>query len=225
MIQSGLRLKAQELRQQGFGIKEIARMLNVPKSTVSGWVKSINLTVEQVESLKQRSIKGSELGRLKGALIQKQKRLNLIEEFQQKGQVELSVLSEGELLVAGLALYWGEGGKTNRRVELCNSDPKMIKFFISWLCKCFKVKKDELMCCIGINQGHIKREFEVRSYWSNVTGVPLDQFRKTSFKKVTNKKVYQNFDQHFGTLSIRVAKSSLLYYKISGLINALGMAG
>lgn len=221
MAKSDLRLKARELRQQGFGVKEIAREINIPKSTVSGWVRDIILTVEQLEKLTQRSIKGSERGRLLGAFYQKQRRLDKIERYLNEGKSRLAILTENEFLIAGLAIYWGEGGKKKRRVEFCNSDPKMVKFITRWLKICFNVPKEELICWVGINEVHSERELEVREYWSELMEIPLKEFRKTSYKRVKNKKVYENFNQHFGTLYITVAKSSELFYKIAGLIDGL----
>jgi hypothetical protein len=121
----------------------------------------------------------------------------------------------------GLALYWAEGGKRNRRVEICNSDPRMIQIFIAWLSKLFGVDTKDLTCTVGINEGHFYREGVIKTYWSELTGVPLDQFRKTSFKRVQRQKSYENFDQHYGTLTVRVNRSTKLSYEILGLIDGL----
>ncbi|MDD5415380.1 MAG: hypothetical protein PHE48_00020 [Candidatus Daviesbacteria bacterium] len=97
----------------------------------------------------------------------------------------------------------------------------MIKFLIRWLIECFSVRLSELRCRVGINQVHHKRDKIVKKFWSEVTNIPLEQFRNTSFKKVKNKKVYENFDEHYGTLTVEVAKSWNIYYKILGLITGL----
>jgi transcriptional regulator with XRE-family HTH domain len=221
MAKSLLRLEARRLRSKGVSVKKIASYLNVSKSTASCWVRDIILSVEQMENLRMSAIKGAELGRLRSSLLQKQRRLNLITESQKLGIATISKLSERELLIAGLALYWGEGSKKCQEVEFCNSDPKMIKFLLLWLQKCFSIKLDEIKCCVGINEIHTKREKTVKEYWSKITGIPLEQFRKTSFKKVKNVKVYENFNNHFGTLSIIVTKPSRFYFKILGLIEGL----
>lgn len=224
MSKSMLRLEAIRLRRKGVSVKSIAQTLGISKSSASHWVRDIVLTVAQLENLRQASIKGAELGRLKSALIQREKRMKLIEESKSAGINRLSSLTKRELLIAGLALYWGGGGKKNRRVEFCNSDPGMIKFLILWLEKCFNVETSRLRCTVGINESHIKREKIVRKYWSEVLDIPLEQFRKTSFKRVKNSKIYDNFDNHFGTLSVVVSKSSSLFYEILGLIVGLNMA-
>jgi len=220
-----LRNRARELRRKGISVKGIAEYLGVSKSTASIWVRDIILTVEQLEKLRNIMLRGSELGRTKGALVQKERRLKFIKESRNKGIAELSSISERELLIAGLALYWGEGGKKNQGVNLCNSDPKMIQFLLLWLKKCFEIMPNEIRCCVGINQMHRKREKVVRDYWSKISGIPISQFRKTSFKKVKNSKIYENFNEHYGTLSVIVTKPSRFYFKILGLIEGLYQAG
>lgn len=220
-----LRQKARKLRRKGISVKRIAEYLSVSKSTASVWVRDIILSVEQLEELKDIMLRGSELGRTKGALVQKERRLRFIEESRTKGIAELPSITERELLIAGLALYWGEGSKKSQEVEFCNSDPKMIQFLLLWLKKCFGVTPDEIKCCVGINEIHIKREEIVKDYWSKISGIPLSQFRKTSFKKVKNSKVYENFNDHYGTLSVIVSKPSRFYFKILGLIEGLYQAG
>lgn len=222
-----LRIKARELRQKGESVKVIAKLLGVSKGTISVWVRDIILTVEQLEKLKKRSIEGAELGRLKGALVQKERRIRLIEESKKYGVRTIlnSLLAKREFLIAGLALYWGEGDKKSKDLKFCNSDPKVIKFLIEWLRVCFGIPLDRLKCSVGINQIHHSRERGVKEYWFRVLGIPLEQFNKTSFKKAKNKKVYENFNNHYGTLTVRVTKPGSLLYKILGMIEGLYQAG
>lgn len=224
MAKSLLRLEARKLRSKGISVRKIAQELKISKDSASRWTRDIILTVEQLENLTQSKLKGGELGRLKGALIQKKRRLKLIEDSKILGIEMLASLSERELLIAGISLYWGEGRKKSRRVGFCNSDPRMIKFYIHWLQSYFNVKLEDLRGYIGINEIHFERESIVKQYWSEVTGILLSQFRKTYFKKAANKKVYENFNEHYGTLSIELIKPVPIYYKIMGLIEGLCMA-
>lgn len=225
MAKSLLRIKARKMRAKGESVKKIARKLNVSKSSASLWVRDIILSVEQLERLRKRRLKGGELGRLRSSLKQKEKRLRLIEESKRIGIKKMRNLTEREFLIAGIALYWAEGTKKTRDVEFCNSDPKLIKFMIGWLKRNFGLKTGDLKCYVGINEIHRPREEIVKKYWSDVTGIPLEQFRKTSFKKVKNKKIYANFNEHYGTLAVNVVKPARFYYKILGLIEGLFEAG
>ena len=105
-----------------------------------------------------------------------------------------------------------------------NSDPLIIQFFIAWLKKYFSIETKDLRCYIGINKIRLNREMIVKRYWSNITTVLLSQFTKISYKKSKNKKVYENFDSHYGTATIRVLQPSRFYGKIIGLINGLANA-
>ena len=80
MAKSILRLKARGMRKAGKSVRDIARQLNVSKSSISLWVRDIILTVEQLEKLQNRLIKGRELGRLKGSLSQKRRRMDVEKE-------------------------------------------------------------------------------------------------------------------------------------------------
>ena len=223
MAKSLLRIQANNLRGEGASIKTIAKQLGVSKSSVSIWTRNILLNEEQLQRLKESALLGAERGRLKSALVHRDRRIKLEEDAKNFGISILSEISNRELLIAGLALYWGEGGKTNKRVEFCNSDPKMIKFLIRWLKVNFQLDISQFKCAVGINILHQKREMAVKKYWSEITGIPISQFYKTSFKKTINRKVYNNFDKHFGTLTVRIIKSTSLYYKILGLIEALSI--
>lgn len=221
MAKPYLRLKARKMRTDGESVKEIARELKVSKSTVSLWVRDIILSVEQLERLKKRQMVGAEKGRLCNALLQKRKRLKLIEDGKRQGIEKLGNLSEKEFFVAGIALYWAEGNKKTRKVRFCNSDPRLINFMIEWLKKSFRIRTEDLVADVGINEIHRPREKAVKKYWSEVTDIPIARFRKTSFKKSKNKKIYANYNEHYGTLNVEVLRPARFYYKIMGFIEGL----
>ena len=224
MAKSLERIKARQLREKGTSVAQIAKSLKISKSTASLWVRDIILSVEQLEKLRQQNIIGGERGRLIGAFKQKNDRLKRIEEGIKKGTTRFPTLTNLELLIAGTALYWAEGSKKQRNVMFCNSDPKLVQFMLTWLRKCFNVETQRLRCVVGINEIHREREIIVKKYWSEISRIPLSQFKPTSFKKVKNKKVYANFNDHYGTFSVYVAKPGQMYYDITGLIEGLFQA-
>lgn len=221
MAKSEEQQKARELRKAGISVRQIATQLKVSKSSVSKWVQDIDLTTEQIEKLRQQNIKGGAIGRLRGALKQKKERLQRIQLGKKEGIARFPFLTEKELFVIGIALYWAEGSKKQRKVEFCNSDPNLLVLMIDWLRICFSIDTERLRCRVGINDIHKTREHEVKLYWSKITGVPLAQFSQTSFKRVQNKKLYDNLNTHYGTLSVIVLKPGQLYYNIIGLIEGM----
>ena len=221
MAKSKEKNKALKLRQKGKSIKDIASKLEIAKSTVSLWCRDIKLTLEQVKRLHEKMIKGGYIGRMKGAQMQYERRLKKVKEWEQKGIKEIGKLSNRDLLIAGISLYWGEGARKTRHLSFCNSDPEMIKFMIRFFRKTCKIDKNRFTAYVGINKIHKDRVKEVENYWSKITNIPREQFTKTTLIKVKNKKVYKNFFIHYGTVTIRIKKSSELYYQMMGLIKGL----
>ena len=212
---------ALKLRGKGESIRDIANKLGVSKNSVSLWCCDIKLTAKQIKKLHQQMVVGSYEGRIKGAQMQHEQRLQKIENFDKQGAKDIGKLSKRDFLLSGLALYWGEGAKKNRRVKLINSDPLIIQFMMGWFREIWQIKDKEFILRIGINQIHKNRVEKVEKYWSKITSIPKTQFGKTTLIKSKNKKSYDNFHIHYGTLTIEIRKSAEFFYQIMGLIKGL----
>ncbi len=223
MAKSDERNAAIELRQQGRSMKEIAKTLHVSKSSVSLWCRDILLSPSQIKVLHESMVRGSYAGRMTGSTMQHEKRLKRQEDAERASLQEIGKLSRRDMVIALAALYWGEGSKKNRVLFINNSDPGMVKFLIQSFKSIFNVQNEDFVLAVGLNVAHNKREKEIREYWSKITGIPQEQFRKTIFIKTQNKKKYNNFGNHYGTLRINVKKSIDIYYRMMGLIKALQM--
>jgi len=225
MAKSKEKNQALKLRQQGKSMKEIAEEVGISKGTVSLWCRDIQLTPEQMKKLCSRRIECGHKGRMKGARMQYERRLQRIVDGKSDGLGRLKALTKRDLLIAGLALYWGEGSKKNRRVKFVNSDPEVIKFIMRWFREVWKISEDRFAPSVGINEIHRHRVEDVEKYWSEVARIPAEQFRKTTLIKAKSKKIYKNFDVHYGTLSVDIRRPAEIYYRIMGLIDALGKLG
>ena len=221
MAKSKELIKARQLRQRGESIKRIAKILSISKSTVSLWCRDIELTSKQIQRLHDSMVIGGYKGRLKGARIQKERKEAKIRDYLKSGLAEIGALSERETLIAGLCIYWGEGSRKSPPVRLFNSDQAIVMFMMKWFRGIFKISEDKFLMYVTINEDHRYRLAAVIKYWSRITGISEKQFRKPILIKAKNKKIYENFNKHYGTLCIRIAKSTDLYYKILGLIEAL----
>ncbi|HSH60943.1 MAG TPA: helix-turn-helix domain-containing protein [Acidimicrobiales bacterium] len=107
--------QARELRAQAWTIPDIAVKLGVSKSSVSLWVRDVQFTPS-----KRRTG-----GRRRGPNALQRRKEALIERLDREGVSRLGVLSEQAFLVAGAALYAGEGSKTDGAVKFANSDPRI----------------------------------------------------------------------------------------------------
>lgn len=225
MAKSIQRIKAREMRSKGMSINEIADLLSVSKSSASIWCRDIKLTKKQIKSLAKKQLIGSYIGRIKGAETQKRKRIKEIESLRNQGIKDIGKLTEKEFFTAGVALYWGEGLKTGGITGLVNSDPKVILFMIAWFKKFCDATNDNFICRVGINTLHHNRVKDVEKYWNKLTGIPLSQFTKTGLYKSTSKKIYENHNEHYGTLRIKIRKGARLQRKILGWIEGLYLGG
>lgn len=221
MSKPELKLKARRLRRRGLGIKTIAHKLIVSSSTISYWCRDIQLTPLQIQELARRA-HDPFYGKRKVYLDRiKQERLEKITILKQDGIKDVGNLGKRDLFIAGIALYWAEGFKKDRRLGFANSDPTMIKFFLHWLTNYCKVPKKDIRVRVGLNISHKERVNEVEKYWSKKTGISLRQFQTPYFQKFLWKKEFPKPEEYFGVLRIRANKQLPLFRRINGWIEGL----
>jgi len=99
-----------------------------------------------------------------------------IEAGLEAGRERIGALSEREFLVAGAALYAGEGSKTDGCVKFANSDPRLHAFFVAWLRHFLSPDESRLRMSVYLHEGLDLEASE--AFWSGVTGVPRNQFHR-----------------------------------------------
>jgi hypothetical protein len=131
---------------------------------------------------------------------------------------QVGELTDREIIIAGAIAYWCEGTKSkpyriDEQVRFVNSDPALIRFFLTFLDKA-GVSRRRLRYCVHI---HESADVEAAtSYWASVTAATPDQFVRPVIKHhVPRTSRRDNADYH-GCLKVSVARSSELYREISG---------
>ena len=215
------KIKARVLRKQGKSIKEIAKLLLVSPSSVSDWCTDIKLTIDQITELERRARDPFYGRRLSYSLAQQAKRLEKTQKLFKEGVMEIGNLSRRELFLTGVALYWAEGFKKDSQAGLASLDPNMIRFYIKWLKECFGYKIDDLSIRVTLNVSHKERIDEIQDYWSKIIGIPTKCFQKPFYQNFVWKKVYENPNEYYGVLRVKVRKSTDFLRKIYGYIEGL----
>jgi AcrR family transcriptional regulator len=155
--------KARELRASGMTLLDIANELGVAKSSVSLWVRDVEFT----PGPRRR-------GRRRGPNVLERRKQAEIAELLEEGRRRIGQLSEREFLVAGAALYAGEGSKGDGLVVFANTDPRMMAFFAAWLRRFFAIDESRLRARVYLHQG---LDLDAATlFWSKVTGLPVTQF-------------------------------------------------
>ena len=114
--------RARDLRAESWTLQEIADELGVAKSSVSLWVRDVEFVPKpRSAARRRRPTRSSAASRPRST------------SSWPRAAGASAGCTEQEFLVAGTALYAGEGSKTDGEVCFANSDPRMILFFCAWL--------------------------------------------------------------------------------------------
>lgn len=210
------KLQAQQLRKRGFSYSEIQRVVQVPKSNLSGWCRDIAITEKQALRLFNNKLKGAAKGRIIGAKRQQARRLKQIEELLTEGRAEVGILSVRDRFIAGVSLYSAEGTKTDASCGFSNSDPLLIKFMSAWFRDFCHVPEIKLRGAIWIHDN--LNVGVAMKYWSDLTKIPTSQFHKTYLakNKTGSLKIRKNLHR-YGVFSIRFSDAKI-HRKIMGWI-------
>jgi len=212
-----LKLQARDLRKKGLSVKEIQKRLKVSKSSVSLWVRDIKLTKKQLKKL----YLNSRTGALKGSIIAAMNKIRAREELTRKllkeGMKEIGTLSKRDKFITGVAMYFAEGSKGDKNVSFSNTDPKAIKFMVGWLRNFCNVPEKKFRASLYLHDNLNERR--AKQFWSKLTKIPLDQFRKSYIVR-NNPNRLRKVRHIYGVLKITVSNANL-HRKIMGWISGV----
>ncbi|MER5255179.1 MULTISPECIES: hypothetical protein [unclassified Streptomyces] len=209
----GLRERARELRLQGRTYNEIQAELGCSKSSVSLWVRDLPKPEPKCTPEEQRARMNAGLARLRADQDRERRATK------QAAAAAIGELSDRELLIAGVALYWAEGSKDKpyRRTEVLqfiNSDPNVIRLHMRWLAL-LGVGLDRLTLRVSIHESADVAAAE--RHWAEVVGIDAGAFSKPTLKKHHPRTVRKNTgDGYYGCLVIYVRQSADLYRRMEG---------
>lgn len=202
------RNRARELRaERGYSVKQIAALLKVSRSSVSLWVRDIELTAEQHEALRARNPIYNQQVAARGGTIARRRAERLA--YQEDGR---ALARAGDVRHAiGCMLYWAEGAKSRNQLGFSNSDPEMVRTFVNFLRAYIPLRDEEIRLTCNLFADHVERQREVENFWLEVARLRLSSlcrsivnvYSKYSAKKRRNKLPY-------GTCKIVVNRTSVV---------------
>jgi hypothetical protein len=197
MSNIALREEALRLRKENKSYSQIKKELNVPKSTLSYWLRGLPLSRRVINQLRGNN----EMRIEKFRETMRQKQLAKLAAVFRNEKRNILPLTRKELLIAGLALYWGEGSKADiYKVALTNTDPQILKFFLFWLATMHGVQKNQVRVALHLyNDMDIKTEIH---YWSKTLGIPVTRFIKPYIKKASSYRINHKGAFGHGTCAI-----------------------
>lgn len=209
-----------KLRQQGYTYPAIKKSLKVSKSTLSYWLRDVELTPAQRSKIYSEGL----AKRVEAYLLTtRARRKRIVQEYYTKQKDKLLPLTKRELLIAGLFLYLGEGAKSNWfDVGISNSNPSIIRFAIFWLVDVLGANRQKLKVRL-----HLYSDMDIRkevNFWRKITGLPLNQFGKPYIKQNKFSKVSYSTFGH-GTCNIVTGNVKLKHEIMTGLQVILDVVG
>jgi transcriptional regulator with XRE-family HTH domain len=168
--------KAISLRKQGLSVREIENLLSIPRSTLSGWLRDVPLSKPQKMRLKQNADLALVKARAKASEWHRsQKELRLQKADEDAKAILEHIKIDDHLVELALAmLYLGEGAKKNT-TAIGNSNPLILKFFLSVLLNKYEVDIAKIKCDLHIRADQDPEE--LKEYWSQELALPLSNFR------------------------------------------------
>lgn len=206
------KIKAIELRKQGMAMGEIAKKVGVAKSSVSYWVRDVKLTKAHRDKLNSNghSVEAIEKRRISRIANTHERRIKIIN----AAKKEAESLVKNPTWCIGIALYWGEGGKTQNIARIANSDPAVIKTMMHFFRDVCKVSESKF-------HGHIHTFAhcdvgKTEKYWSKIANIPRESFFKTYQKPSSASKQKRN-TLPYGTFQIYIHDTDF-FFRVMGWI-------
>ncbi|MFD7794183.1 hypothetical protein [Streptomyces sp. NPDC059759] len=209
-----LRARARELRLQGWTYDRIQLELGCSKSSISLWVRDLPTPERRKRTREEASAIAKRGWEVTMRLRDEERRRT-----KEAAAAEIGALSDRELFLLGVGLYWAEGSKTKphltqERVTFINSDPRMIEVYLAWL-RLLGVTPDRLRLHVHIHEtGDVEG---AERFWTELVGTDATALGKTYLKRHNPKTNRKNLGQDYrGCLVIRVLGSAELYRRIEG---------
>jgi len=198
------KLIARQLRKDGKSIKEICAAVGVSKTSISNWVRDIELTAEQKMILEERN----PIKKFNG--FPNYEKLSEIyrERRRQNQEIGRRKAQEGDINHAiGCMLYWGEGTKSKGSFDFTNSDLNMLRQFVLFVKKYWNVKNEDIALGLNCYLDHELSAEQIFNYWIenlDIKGCKINKavIRDINMSSVTNGKKKSKLK--YGVLKIRI---------------------
>jgi transposase-like protein len=203
-------------REEGASIKEIARRTGAAQSSISRWVRDIELTDDQREALRLAAYNGHVNGRTMNARLRREARVMAQEEGR------MLAANHDPLFIAGCILYWGEGSKSRNSIKFVNSDPDMVGFFVRFLRTYWNLRDRDIRVTCNLFADHLERQREIEQFWLDQAGLTRDSLCKSTvnvYSKYSKKKRQNRLP--YGTCRISVSRTRIVQ-SIYGAIQEIG---
>ncbi|OIO07119.1 hypothetical protein COX68_02395 [Candidatus Falkowbacteria bacterium CG_4_10_14_0_2_um_filter_41_15] len=218
------KILALKLRENGKTYSQISSILDIPKSTLSTWLKDVVLSEKAKDKIQKRVTSTSIY-----KLITRNKQRTIIarakhKQIYQLAKKEAPKFLSDALFICGTSLYWAEGYKQGamgskwKSIDFTNADPQMIKLMIKFFTKFLGLEKSQIRIQIMLHDS--KNSERAINFWHKLTGIPRQNFFKTccSISQASLQK--RNRKLQYGTIHLRI-NDVIKFFRLMGWIEGL----
>ena len=193
-------------REQGLPIKAIAAAIGVSSSSVSRWVKDVELTSVQHAALRDANpiYNRQRSGTARSSANARARRIAA----QQDGK---ALACQGDQLhQMGCMLYWAEGARNRNQLAFTNSDPEMVDLFVHFLRRCYGISPTRIALTVNVHLGNGLELSEVEAWWLSRLGLPPESLRASVVNQPSRASQRKRRTLPYGTVRITVSSTALV---------------
>lgn len=207
MMYSHDKILALKMRKKGKTYTQILTTIpDLAKSTLSDWFKKERLNENELEKITTNQRQRTANARLAAARTNIRKRQYREKLIKKESITEFYQFVSNPLFIAGLVMYWAEGGKRSRSVELINSDVNALKLIINWFEKFLGILPENMKFRLYTHKPF--RNDGLEKIWANALEIVPSQFQSTVYKNTTSN--YKKRENYIGCLRVRVGSTNKL---------------
>ena len=189
-----LKDKAIALRKDGKSLKDVEKILSIPRSTLSGWFKNIQLSKSQRKALDKRWRETLILSRKKTIAWHNKEKAKRLDFAKAEASNLLACIDINDKKILELALsmlYLGEGAK-KAKTSLGNSDPEILLFFAASMERLYGLNRKSARCDLHLRADQNIKNMKI--YWYRKLKIPLANFKSASLdKRTAGRKTYPHY--------------------------------
>jgi len=186
-MNNNVKQKAIALRKQGKSFKEISVALGIPipKSTLSGWCRNIEIPPDIKKQFSIDNKRRLENGRNTALINRAINRRKYFADLKRRNSSLSNALINHDTSKIALAMLFIAEGSKNKKGSLvfCNADPFVIELFLHLLRSCYKLNEERLHCTVQCRAD--QNVTQLIAFWSEITGIPDNRFYKTQIDRRT----------------------------------------
>lgn len=186
--------KAINLRREGYSIRGVEKLLKIPRSTLSGWFRSVIISKKNKTLLNNKWKKALIKARKKAVIWHNEQKIFRIKKSEEEARKVIQEINFKDKNIVDLALamlYLGEGFKF-RKTGMGNSNPLILKFFLKTMRELYGLNVDKIRFDLHIR--YDQNPMKLKRFWSKELEVPIGRFKTVSVDiRTKGRKTYPNY--------------------------------